>query len=553
MDNWQFPNYAYLLILAVLLAFGIAAVAWRRRNAPGGVAFVLMMLATATWEFFRLLESIAVEPGAKIYWARFEYIGIASVPVLWLLFTRQYSRREHARLGLGPAWLWIVPAATVALAFSNEQHGWLWSEISPASDTRGAHLIYGHGPGFWITALYNYLLVLAGTVTLLATILRGTGIDRRQTIALLAGAMVTWIANMVYLSGFGPVPGLDPTPLTFNLTGVIYAYTLYRYRLFDLVPVSRHTLLENMIEGVLVLDNEQRIADINSAAMGFLGLSADYCIGEDAAALLANRPQLIEYCDSRSETRGEIQLLGRHMDVRAVPLKEGANRRLGMLVVLRDITNHRLAEDQLREANARLQAHLAEIESLQDKLQDQAIRDSLTGLFNRRYLEETLQREIAQALRSGQTLGIVMLDIDHFKDLNDTHGHRAGDTALQALGHLLASNTRGGDVACRYGGEEFVVALPGATLEVAHERAEHLRLAVEALRVDYAGATLSLTISAGIAAYPMHGERVDEVLDQADQALYQAKHGGRNRCVVRAVRARLPARAVRPQKEIGSE
>lgn len=320
--------------------------------------------------------------------------------------------------------------------------------------------------------------------------------------------------------------------------GAIYASTLYRHRLFELVPVSRHTLLENMVEGMLVLDNDKRVADINSAAIRLLGLSGDSWIGRDAPALLGSWPQLLEYCDSQSETRGEIFVLGRHLDVRAVPLHETSRRRHGLLLVLRDVSTHRVAEVALRDANARLLAHVAEIEALQVKLQEQAIRDPLTGLFNRRYLEETLQRELARAFRSGRPLGIVMIDIDHFKDLNDKHGHMAGDTVLQALGKLLAANTRGGDVACRYGGEEFVLALPDATLEVAHERAEHLRKAVAAMRVEYAGAVLSMTISAGVAAYPAHGERVDQVLDNADKALYQAKNGGRNRCVVRAVGAR---------------
>lgn len=543
MSAWQFPGYAFALILAALLACAVAAIAWPRRSAPGGNAFVLMMVATAIWALFRVLEAIAVEPGAKIYWAKFEYLDIASVPVLWFLFTRQYSRRERAGPGLGPAWLWIVPVATLMLVFTNERHGWLWAAITPASGKPGAHLIYTHGLGFWIAALYNYLLILVGTIVLLGAILHGKEADRRQAIALLAGAIVTWIANMAYLGGLSPVPGLDPTPFTFTLTGVIYAYTLYRYRLFDLVPVSRHTLLENMIEGVLVLDNEQRIADINSAAMRFLALSADSCIGEDAPALLGSWPPLLQYCNSQTETRGEIHVLGRHLDVRAVPLHENSRRRCGLLLVLRDISTHTMAEEALRDANARLQAHVAEIEALQVKLREQAIRDSLTGLFNRRYLEETLQREIAQASRSGRPLAIVMIDIDQFKEVNDAHGHSAGDAALQALGALLAANTRGGDVACRYGGEEFVLALPGATLEVARERADRLRLTVEALRVEHAGAILSMTISAGIAAYPLHGERVDQVLDSADQALYQAKNGGRNRCMVRAVGARARANA----------
>jgi diguanylate cyclase (GGDEF)-like protein len=425
----------------------------------------------------------------------------------------------------------------LALVFSNAQHGWFWTEIKPVSAETGANLVFAHGPAFWVSALYNYLLVLIGTVTLLRAVLRGKDVDRRQATGLLAGAIVIWIANMIHLAGLFPIAGLDPTPFAFVLTGAIYIHTMYRYRLFDPVPVSRHTLLDNMIEGVLVLDNERRIADLNCAAQGYLGLSEHRAKGAHAKELLANWPQLLHYCNSDAEEQGEVYVLDRHFDVRALPLHENGHRRVGLLLVLRDISTYRMAQNQLREANERLRAHVLEIEALQVKLREQAIRDALTGLFNRRYLEETLQREFARAARSARPLCIVMIDIDHFKELNDAHGHRAGDAALLAVGRLLAAQTRGGDVACRYGGEEFVLALPGANLETAHERAEHLRRAVESLRVLQDDAVLSMTISAGIAAYPMHGERVDQVLDNADQALYQAKNSGRNRCVVRAVKA----------------
>jgi diguanylate cyclase (GGDEF)-like protein len=321
--------------------------------------------------------------------------------------------------------------------------------------------------------------------------------------------------------------------------GAIYAYTRHRRRRPDLLPVSRHALLENLIEGVLLLDRESRVADINSAAASFLGLGGELPLGADAQVLLAPWPKLLEYCNSPADTRGDLTILGRRLDVRAVPLVQGGDRSEGLLLVLRDLGAYRVAEEALREANFKLHEHVAEIASLQVKLREQAIRDSLTGLFNRRYLEETLQRELAQSFRSGQPLGIVMIDIDYFKKLNDTYGHRAGDLALQALGRLLGGNTRGGDVACRYGGEEFVLALPGATLEAALARAEQLRQAAQDLRIDFAGSTLCISISAGVAAYPLHGERADQVLDGADKALYEAKNGGRNRCVARAADAPL--------------
>lgn len=190
------------------------------------------------------------------------------------------------------------------------------------------------------------------------------------------------------------------------------------------------------------------------------------------------------------------------------------------------------AETELRQVNERLQAQLAEIQALQAQLREQAIRDSLTGLFNRRYLEETLERELLRARREACPISLIMLDIDHFKKLNDTHGHKAGDMMLQRLGEMLRTHTRGSDVACRYGGEEFVAVLPGASLEHAHQRAEQWRATFEQLRVPFGLAHLQATLSLGVAVYPLHGATSDEVLRVADTALYMAKTEGRNQVVV---------------------
>jgi diguanylate cyclase (GGDEF)-like protein len=175
---------------------------------------------------------------------------------------------------------------------------------------------------------------------------------------------------------------------------------------------------------------------------------------------------------------------------------------------------------------------LAEIELLQAQLREQAIRDALTGLFNRRYMQETLPRELARARRDNSPLSIMIMDLDHFKRVNDTHGHRAGDHLLQALAELLKRHTRAGDIVCRYGGEEFVIIMPGAELSNCQQRGEQLRADVAALHVRYSGKDLNVTISIGIAAYPLHGKSGEEILIMADRALYQAKQLGRNRIVV---------------------
>jgi diguanylate cyclase (GGDEF)-like protein len=167
-------------------------------------------------------------------------------------------------------------------------------------------------------------------------------------------------------------------------------------------------------------------------------------------------------------------------------------------------------------------------------LREQSIRDALTGLFNRRYMEESLDREIHRAVRHNVSVGIVMLDIDHFKRFNDTYGHPAGDVLLRELGRMLRIHIREADIACRYGGEEFTLILPEATLAVTEHRAEHIREAIKRIRVEVDGRTLPpVTVSAGVAVYPDHGLTGEDLLRAGDEALYRAKREGRDRVVVR--------------------
>jgi diguanylate cyclase (GGDEF)-like protein/PAS domain S-box-containing protein len=170
---------------------------------------------------------------------------------------------------------------------------------------------------------------------------------------------------------------------------------------------------------------------------------------------------------------------------------------------------------------------------LRATLREQSARDSLTGLFNRRYMEETLDREIRRAAREGYGLGLLMADVDHFKQLNDAFGHAAGDDVLRRIGRFLGAAVRGEDIACRFGGEEFVVILPKASLEDTHHRAEGLREGIKAHQSDdpdhpYA----TVTMSVGVAAYPQHGSSAAELLLAADSAMYLAKAQGRDRVVV---------------------
>ncbi len=170
---------------------------------------------------------------------------------------------------------------------------------------------------------------------------------------------------------------------------------------------------------------------------------------------------------------------------------------------------------------------------LRETLRLLSVRDPLTGLFNRRFMQESLERELRRAARSSRPLGGILLDIDHFKQFNDSYGHEAGDIVLRELGGFLQSQIRGEDIACRVGGEEFLLILPDTSLDVTRQRAEKLREASKRVSIQYGGRPLGvITLSMGVVVFPVHGSTCDVILRSADEALYQAKAQGRDRVVV---------------------
>ena len=193
-----------------------------------------------------------------------------------------------------------------------------------------------------------------------------------------------------------------------------------------------------------------------------------------------------------------------------------------------DIFERKRVESSLKEANEQLQIQVSEIEKLQADLREQALHDPLTGLYNRRYLSEALERELANARREKKSLSAIVMDLDHFKNINDTFGHQVGDQFLITFATLIKEQIRTSDTACRYGGEEFILILPGTTLEDAAKRAEQIRLECANLRVPNKGKNLKVTVSMGVATYPLHGKGTEEIVIKADKALYVSKQNGRN-------------------------
>ncbi|MDF3126664.1 GGDEF domain-containing protein [Rheinheimera sp. 1928-s] len=205
---------------------------------------------------------------------------------------------------------------------------------------------------------------------------------------------------------------------------------------------------------------------------------------------------------------------------------------LSQLLVMQDVSEQENALLLQKKQNTELQKRLADIEQLKNRISEQAIRDPLTNLFNRRFLNEFMERELALARRNQKPLAVVMLDLDHFKQLNDQFGHQTGDTVIEMVAKHLLRQSRRTDILFRYGGEEFLVILPNTTSSQARHLAENWRVHVEQAQIFAKHQAVNITLSAGVACYPEHGTTAFNLIQAADEALYQAKAAGRNQVVM---------------------
>ncbi|NWG76362.1 MAG: diguanylate cyclase, partial [Rubrivivax sp.] len=298
-------------------------------------------------------------------------------------------------------------------------------------------------------------------------------------------------------------------------------------------------LAETSTDVIWTINEAQQFTYISPAILQLRGLTPEEAMRETMTESVCPEflPRIAESFQKSAEFRkaGGTDFVD-HMEIQQ-PHKDGSRvwveiitrelydhkgERIGALGISRNITARKQAEAALRE-------YTKQLEELQAQLREQAIRDPLTGAFNRRYLMETLERELARAARDHDPLSLVMIDLDHFKVVNDTYGHLAGDWALQYLVQLIERKTRKSDIVCRYGGEEFVVLLPQTSLADAMRRAEEWRAALQNSPAQFSNETIAFTISMGVASNNPLELTSDRLLSLADQALYAAKQGGRNR------------------------
>ena len=525
--------YVVILCLTAILSSCAALTAWIRRDTTISTRpFVLLMCAIAAQATTAAGSETAHSAPQLILWSTLEYVASSSVIALYLIFAlyftnmRQWLTPQRLRL------IWIIPIANVQLVLTNDLHQLVWTDFTLHPSNPHFNIIH-HGYGYyWIAACF-YIYVLTASGLIAKATLQSTHLYRRQALTVIAGSLPPIIAGSLYTLGVSPEHA-NILPMSFLGTGIIYFTSLFSVRLFDLLPIARDTLIERMNDGVLVVNREHRILDINPAARQFVKASTP-CTGKKIEQVLSEWQDIVHCCYSADDLTSEIierPQIPQYVEIRITYLRNRRQETTGKLIVIRDITESYRNQLQLQQANEELTFQLNQIQKLRDQLKEQAIRDGLTGLFNRRYFEETLPAEITKAERAGTSLAIVLMDIDHFKKVNDTYGHLAGDLALKEFAKLLQTSIRKSDIACRYGGEEFIIAMPAKPITEAYQRAENIRLAVKEIMVEFDGRSFQITTSMGIDAFPDFPGSQRELLKRVDQALYVAKANGRDRIEV---------------------
>jgi len=523
------PYSVYLLLSAVITL--IASVVVLRRSAPGSFTLGLLLLSMTIWSGAYAAQWTGIPFGAKLVWFKLMYIGIVAVPALFLVFALRLTHHERWLTRRNLFLISIEPVFSLVLLWTNDLHHLYFTSLHPVATGSLVIISLPHGPWYHVNLTYSYAVIIPALVLIFLTALRLGPLIRNQYLLILIACVVPWISSLYSELDLIASMGLDITPISFGLSGILLTFAMIRTRFMDLIPVARSHLIETMQDGVLVLDRQNRVVDINPAMEKFLMGEPSTFIGKHAADILGywieKTEPLLKGIESQTEVRAPNDP-SRILDLRATLLHDRDSRLNGRLLVFREITERKEVERKLRAANSRLQSQLIEIGTLQSRLREQAIRDPLTNLFNRRYLEETLDRELARAMRETYPVCIIMIDIDHFKQVNDTHGHEAGDLVLKAMADVMVSQSRRGDFVCRFGGEEFIVVMPNISRDVAHERAEALRQALNSLRIPYNRTQITATISMGIASHPANGGTREAILRAADRAMYAAKAAGRD-------------------------
>jgi PAS domain S-box-containing protein len=358
--QWQAAlPYTIPLFIAAALTLVVGLIVWRRRSVPGARPLLALSVAASLWSFAYALELSTVGLPVALVWARVQYLGIMTLPVAWVIFALQYTNHQHWLNQRTMALLLPIPLATQVLVWTNPYHQLIWRRIT--LDTAGPFPIldYDHGIGFWICNGFAHLCLLFGAVLLLRSFRHAARLYMLQVITFVIGAAAPWLGNALYVLRLSPWRGLDLTPFAFSVTALAVTIGVIWFHFLDIVPIARDSVIESMTDGVIVLDEQNRIADINTAGLHALGMTTRMVIGQPVAQVTARWPQLVARYRAAIDVNEDLVVdLGnqdqRYLNIQITPIYDRQRRLRGRLIVWHNITALKRTEAELRQRNADL-------------------------------------------------------------------------------------------------------------------------------------------------------------------------------------------------------
>lgn len=357
--QFQYIPYIWPLIVSacISLSLGIYAVL-SRKNAKGSVSFILSMVIVTIWSGANSLEMAGADFSTKLFWANMQYFAYCYSPVTLLALCMQFTGYDKWIQNQKVLWLAALPTIIVALVWTDELHGLIRSDMHLDYSGLFPVIAKKYGPVFFIHAAYSHLLNITAWGLLIRTVFFRNTIYRKQATALLIGMSLIVIPNILYILGFSPVKRFDITPVFFGPAGLIIAWGIFRFKMFDLVPLARTTVIETMDAGVMVLDLQDRIRDINPSFEKIIGLTAAQVSSKRAEEVCSMIPELAESCRDRSLTHTEFSIntqgLLKNYEVLLSPLTDNKGVLIGRLIVIYEITEKKQAQLAFLEQQRRL-------------------------------------------------------------------------------------------------------------------------------------------------------------------------------------------------------
>ncbi len=422
----QFSPYVLLPLLAGVISLAVGVHAWERRNATAAPGLGVLMIAIGVWATVDAVTRSAADVPTALLASRLEYFGIVSTPLSMLVLGLQLGGRPHWVHPRTLLLLLIEPALTLALVWTNDVHHLVWAsmDVSPPGEPFSVHFHYGIW--FWVHAVYSYLLLAAGTGLSLRALLRSNTLYRQQAALLLVGVLAPWVLNAMYVLRIGPFGKVDLTPVAFSVSGLAFAWSVFRLRFLNVVPVAREAVFEGLGDGVVVISATNHIVDLNHAAEVILGRAADEVVGRLGGDVFARRPDLVETYRNVLDARVEIVLERdagpRHVEMSISPLRDRRGAIAGRLLLLRDITEHKQMERALAVArDEALEASRLKSEFLATMSHE--IRTPMVGVIGMAELMGSTRLSVQQRayvdalLRSGEAMMSIIDDILDFSKI----------------------------------------------------------------------------------------------------------------------------------------